>query len=163
MKKVIVLITLCSILLIVNGCISSSLEENKNEPELTSDKEIDIGWHFETSVKTDENGTEIPYTNVSLLINGEKIEIEKVLGYPEDISDFESLGKLKNPIMACRAWFGGAGTDIYIKRIDEKSLGVMWRYVDESDSDLEEFDKIKDIEIPPNVNMNITEAKMIYK
>lgn len=156
MKKVFILVLFSSILLIVNGCMNS-ISTNDNVL-----KDIEIGWIFEVSTKIDDNGTEVPYTNVSLLINGEKTEIETVLGYPEGVNDFESLGMPKDSIMAFSTWFGGAGVDIYIKKMDEKTLGIMWRYVDESDGNLQDFIKMKEIEFPVKISIKTIEAKVIY-
>ena len=112
--------------------------------------DIEIGWSFETATKADVNGTEVPTTNISILINDNKTEIGEYLGYPEVVNDFINSGFPENSITACKAWFGGAGEAIYIQKLDNQTLAVMGKNIDEKE-DTQNFEKIKEIQLPNKI------------
>jgi hypothetical protein len=165
MKKIFIMIMLILITLQSNECthlfkkndvISTNIEKNGN---LITD--INVGWHFEISLKLDQNGTEVPYTKISLLINDEKIEIGEFLGYPEEITDFKNSAISDKSIMACKTWFGGAGTDTYVEFKGDNTLVVMYRYVDESNDSIQNFTILKEIKFETKIRIKTLKAKTI--
>ena len=180
MKKTITLFILSFIILLFSGCtdtkqndISSvqdkeliSIEESTTKKvDNTVDSSVDsktniieIGWEFETSIK-EENGLEVPITNILLLIDGKSYDIGQYLGNAEDVSNVEGANMPKDSIVACKTWFGGAGEEIYIKKGDNQTILVMGREVDEADNK-QEFKIIKEIKLQKNLeNIEIINVK----
>lgn len=123
-------------------------EQNQNGPLMNvndSSMDIEIGWIFEVAMAIDVNGADVPNANISVVVNGNKTEIGQYLGYPEEVVDGAGLNVSKDYILACKTWFGGAGTDIYIKKVDDKTLAVFQRDADESSAIPQDFKKIKEI------------------
>jgi hypothetical protein len=176
MKKTIALFIVSLIILLFNGCTDTKQNDInfvKNDEQISIEdsttKKVDntvdsktnileIGWEFETSIK-EENGIEVPITNILLLIDGKSYDIGQYLGNAEDVSNVEGANMPKDSIIACKTWFGGAGEELYIKKGDDQTILVMSREVDEA-GNKQEFKNIKEIKLNKNLqNIEIINVK----
>jgi hypothetical protein len=78
-------------------------------------KPVDLKWDFK-SLGEGEYGE--PITMVSLLVNGNKIEIGKIeFGFSETVkASYKDFNIPPDAIIACRGWWAGAGIDYWVIR-----------------------------------------------
>lgn len=106
-----------------------------------------VSWKFSVSTRADENGTDIPATEISAIIDGSTFSIGRFTGYPKAVTNMKKAGMPVDSILACRTWFGGAGDELYIVKENDTAVAVYHRHVDESDDTKPIFRKIKKIKI----------------
>ena len=101
-------ITISIILLIFTmGCVnhtnkyetSNTLKPSTNPTAKTensissaSSNKVEIGFVFKTFNKTEKPDMEVPYTTISLSVNGKITEIDTVMGNASEIKEFDKYG-----------------------------------------------------------------------
>jgi len=150
-------------MILMFGC---TLEETKNgekTPDNYNDdkvEDIDIIWLFDTKTNEDATGANVPVTTINFEVNGKVEVIGEYLGYPKEIEDTDTIGLPDGCISAYKTWYGGAGYNIALCRIDDFTIVVKSTYIDESYTSPYEYEAVwkheSEHEIR-NINVGISE------
>ena len=141
---------------------STILTDTSDNKDNDANISISIGWEFIDYVKKDTNGFENPYSDVYLIVKGDKEEKIKIGTYIGSFSIYDDVSNRNYPtdtLTACETWFAGAGDDIRVVRSDSKTLSVQWREKEEGSEEIEpyisEFKQIKTVVIPNNAEIEV--------